>query len=176
MNKWSILILFFFVGFTANGQEEWTLQWCINYAWENNLSIKQGELNVDFAEIDKAQSLHNRYPSLSANSSLNSNFGRTIDPVTNEFITENFVSNNISLSSGIVVFNGFRISNAIKQARVDEASAKYDVEQLKRDVALTVANNYLGVLFAEENLNIAQSQKESITEQRDQIQSILRVR
>jgi len=165
MKRQLYILLFLLIASASQAQEEWSLLRCIEHAIENNLTIKQSELNVDFAKIDESQAKHNRYPSLNFGANLNSNFGRSTDPITNTNITQNFISNNLSLNSNVTIFNGFRISNTIKRSAVDTRANEYDLEQSKRDISLTVANNYLNVLLADENLRIAQSQLATSEEQ-----------
>lgn len=173
MKKQFYILLFLFLCVGVQAQEEWSLRRCVEHAIENNLTVKQAEINVDFAEIDQTQAKHNRYPSLNFGTGMNFNFGRTIDPISNEFIARNFISNNISLSSGVTIFNGFRISNAIKRSDIDKKASEYDLEQSKRDISLTVANTYLNALFADENLAIAKSQLSTSQEQLVQTQRLI---
>ena len=172
--KLQLYLLFFLLIFSSSqAQEEWSLLRCVEHAIENNLTIKQAELNVNFAEIDETQSKHNRYPNLNFSTSLNSNFGRSTDPITNDNITENFISNGVNLGSNVIVFNGFRIANSIKRSALDTRANEYDLEQTKRDISLNVANGYLSVLFADENLEIAKSQLATSREQLNQTQRLI---
>lgn len=173
MKKQFYILLFLLFSMASQAQEEWSLMRCIEHAIENNLSIKQAEISVDFAKIDETQAKHSRYPNLNFSSSLNSNFGRSTDPITNTNITQNFISNNVSLSSGVTVFNGFRIANSIKRSAIDIQASDYDLEQSKRDISLSVANSYLNALFADENLAIAQSQFGTSQEQLVQTQRLI---
>jgi len=175
MNRQLYILLFLLIASASQAQEEWSLLRCVEYALENNLTIKQAEINVNFAEIDETQSKHNRYPNLNFSTSLNSNFGRSTDPITNTNVTQNFISNSVSFGSNVTVFNGFRIVNSIKRASMDTEASKYDLEQTKRDISLNVANNYLNVLFADENLEIAKSQLETSKEQLKQTQRLIEV-
>lgn len=173
MKRQLYILFFLFIVSASQAQEEWTLLRCVEHALENNLSIKQAEISVDFAEIDEKQSKHSRYPNLNFSSSINSNFGRSTDPITNTNVTQNFISNNLSLSTGVTLFNGFRIANSIKRASMDSEASKYDLEQAKRDISLNVANSYLNVLFADENLQIAKTQLETSEEQLNQTQKLI---
>ena len=173
MKRQFYILLFLFFSFASQAQEEWSLLRCVEHAIENNLTIKQAEINVDFAKINETQSKHNRYPNLNFSSSLNSNFGRSTDPITNTNVTQNFISNNLSLSTGVIVFNGFRIANSIKQSAIDVKAGEYDLEQTKRDISLNVANAYLSVLFADENLAIAKSQLSTSEDQLVQTQRLI---
>jgi len=173
MNRLFTLLILLSISIAGQAQENWSLQRCIEYALENNLTIEQAELGVQNADIDITQAKHNRYPTLNASSSLNKNFGRSIDPVTNDFITQSFVGNNVGLQSGITLFNGFRIANSLKQAKINQIASKLDLDQSKRDISLAVANNYLSGLFADENLAIAQSQLETSKEQLAQTEKLI---
>lgn len=153
----------------GHAQVKWTLEACVNQAIEKSLQIQSGMLAVKSADINAAQATHARYPSLNAATNVGWNFGRTIDPTRNEFVTETFFNNGVSLSSSALVYNGNRINNTIKQAGLENRASSQDLEQLKRDVALNVATLYLNILFAKESIVNAQKQ---ITQTRSQ-QSLL---
>lgn len=156
------------------GQEEWGLQKCINTAIERNLSIKNIDLTLQGAEIDIKQAQHTRYPSLNGSVGMNLNFGRSIDPTTNSFVNNTFFSNNYSINSGVLLYNGGRINNTIKQAILSSQSAGYTKEQVERDIALNVATLYLNVLLANENIDIAQNNLDATKNQLDQMDRLIK--
>ncbi len=158
MNKSIIFVVCLLLSSLSYGQETWSLQKCISEAVGNSLEMQKAKLGVDFSDINVTQAKHNRYPSLSASSNLGLNFGRSINPITNLFETQSLFTNGFSINSGVTLFNGFRIANSLRQANIDREAFSYDVSQAERDIALSVANNYLSVLFAEENLTVANSQ------------------
>ena len=159
------IILFLLMSLQINAQDVWSLEKCINHAMKTNIDIQQADLNVDQAEINLSQSKQQRMPSLNANTGTNWNFGRTIDPTTNDFITETFFSNNYSLSTGVSVFNGFQINNSIQQSKLDLQAAQSDAVQTERNTALVVAQRYLDALFAKENISISERQLEQNQQQ-----------
>lgn len=145
-----------------NEQGEWSLEDCIDHAWDNNLQLQQQKLNVDFARENLTQSKASRYPTLNASASHAYNFGRTVDPFTNDFATESVRSNNFRLSSGVNIFNGFQIHNTIKQNEMELEATKFDLDKTYNDIALSVASAYLQVLFAVELVENAVNQLEVI--------------
>lgn len=161
------------MAYSAHAQKVWTLEACINTAIESSLEIEGANLNVDFAEIATRQAEHQRYPSLSVGTGANYNLGRSINPITNQFENQSFISNNYQLSSNVLIFNGFRLRNTLEQSKVNRDAAKYDVDQMQRDVALTVANSYLNALFAKEQLKIAQSQLDVSKKQLERTQQLV---
>ncbi|MCB1148244.1 MAG: TolC family protein [Leptospiraceae bacterium] len=156
-----------------NAQEKWTLQRCIDYAYQNNIQLKQAELNVDLSEADRLQSRGNALPNLNGQASHGYNWGQTIDPFTNSFATSRIRSNNIGLNTSVTLFNGFQNINSIKRSDLNLAVSEQNLDQAKNDLALNVANAFLNVLFNEEFLNIAQSNLESSTQQVDRISKLV---
>ncbi len=153
----------------VNGQdvgagETWSLEECINYAWENNLTVKNSELNQLGTEINLKQSQWAIAPNLNAGGSLGKSFGRTIDPVTNNFVSTDFLSGGISANANITLYQGGMMRNTIKRNRVDLEASQYDLEKTKNDIGLNVATNYLNVLLNAEQLSNAEFQLE-VTEQ-----------
>lgn len=156
----TILLLFSlsFVAGTSHCQEVWSLERSVTHALKNSIGILQSDIATSNAEIDLEVAKQARYPNLSAGTNLSWNFGRTIDPTSNSFITETFFSNNYSLGSGVLLYNGSRIKNTIKRREIDLKATQADAQQVAQDLSLTVAISYLNVLFALENIDISEKQ------------------
>lgn len=151
--KHSISLVFaFFILFTVNAQETWSLQKCIQFAQQNSLTVKQRQNQVDQAQLSLEESKNNRYPTLNSSIGGNINFGRTIDPVTNAFTSQSTITNSVGVGAGVTLYNGGRIKNQIKQSEIDLDAARADSEQAKNDLALNVAQAYLQILLDEEQL------------------------
>lgn len=162
MNKSALLSLFLLFVFPFSqgliSQTTWSLESCVERAMEQSLSVQSSALAEENSTLGLEQARLARYPSLNGNFNISANYGRTIDPTTNDFINKGFYSNNIGLSSGIILYNAGRLQKNIKQAEMSLLAAKTSTESVKYDIALRVANQYLAVLFAEENLNLAKEQ------------------
>ena len=101
------------------------------------------------------------------------NFGRVINPATNNFETENSFFQSYGLSSGVALFQGGAITNSIKQSNLDLKASMEDIEQAKNDLGLQVALAYLNVLFADENLVNARASMALTQAQLDQIDKFI---
>lgn len=167
-NITSAFLVLVFAG-NLSSQEVWGLEKCILHAQQASIVVNQTQLAVDQAKINLNQAKQSRNPNLNANTGVNWNFGRTIDPTTNDFITSTFFSNNLGLNTGVSLFEGFRIKNSIEQSEVDLEASKQDMDQARRDIGLTVSTNYLNVLFADENIKISERQLQLSQQQLDQI-------
>lgn len=143
---------------TVQAQEEWTLERCISYAIENNIQLKQSALQVESSKYDKTQSLAQMFPNLNASTGFSTNFGRNIDPGTNQFVNEQVNSNNFSVGSSVTLFNGLRLLNTFKKSQLDLLAAEYDMQGLSNDISMNIATAFMQVMFNEELLYVAQEQ------------------
>ncbi len=161
----------------ANGfsQKQFTLMECVEMALENNLQLRGIEFNKQNAEISLTQSRHAQLPNLGFSANFGNSFGRTVDPTSNSFISQSILSNGLSVNTGVLLFNGFRVQNTIEQNKLGTIAASKDIEQLRRDISLNVASAYLNILFANENIAIAENQLEQTMAQRDVMSRMIRV-
>jgi len=159
---------------TISAQELWSLEKCITHALQKNITIEQLRLAENLAALDVDQAEHAKYPNLNASGGANWNFGRTIDPVSNSFSTQTFFVNNLSLSSGVTIYNGGRLKKNLEQSKINQKASSFDTKQAERDIALFVANAYLTTLFAQENQKIVQSQLDLSTQQMEQVEKLIR--
>ncbi len=161
------IILASFIGICsyANGfaQSSMTLQKCIEYAWMNNLDVRQAMLSKASVDIDKSQSRTNMLPSISANAGQNYQFGRSIDRFTNQFINQTIRSNNMSVNASMLLFGGFQMQNNIRQMNASALASQENIEQVKNQIALNIANAFLQFIQAEENIHIAELQIQATT-------------
>ena len=151
----------------------WTLQQCVDYAQKNSLTIKRAKNMVEVATVNDLGNRMQRLPSVNANLDFGFNFGRTINPVTNEFISQTVGSSSPSVSAGILLYNGGIINNSIKQGRYDMLAAKLDTDAASNDIALQIALAYLNILLNQEQLNNAQKQLEQSTRQLEQTDRLI---
>ncbi len=158
---------------TAAAQDTWSLERCIRYAQENNITVQQAEANVKISALAQQQAKASRLPNVSASSNLGKQFGRTIDPTTNQFSTTSTSYNSVSLNAGISLFNGGQIHHTVKQAGWDVQAATADAAQTTNNLALQVARAYLNILLASEQLKNAQRRVVQSQEQLNLTQKLI---
>jgi len=155
----SVLALLFLINVHAQ-KKLWTLQECVNYALDNNITIKQNKLNVEISQENVNSSKGNFLPNLNASTNGTLNFGSGFDPVSQNRVSTSTYGGSFGINSGVTVFNGYRNLNTYKQAKLGVEGSKLDLEKIQDDISLFVVNTYLNVLFAKENLNVAKVQYE----------------
>lgn len=128
-------------------QKRWSLDQCINFAWDKNFSIHTQELGVRIRKADLKQAGNDLLPSLSFQSSFNQNYGRSIDPTTNTYIDVQFFNNGYGVSSSVDIFNGFMKLNTIEMQRLNYEAEKNRLQQVRNEVAFLVINSFFDVLL-----------------------------
>lgn len=128
-------------------QKRWSLDQCINFAWDKNFSVHTQELGVRIRKADLMQAGNDLLPSLSFQSSFNQNYGRSIDPTTNTYIDVQFFNNGYGVSSSVDIFNGFMKLNTIEMQRLNYEAEKNRLQQVRNEVAFLVINSYFDVLL-----------------------------
>lgn len=167
MKKLLLCCILITTAWAAHAQEKkvWTLQECIDYALKNNLTVKTNLLNAETSKVNLDQSKFQMLPTLNGGGSFGYNWGRSIDPTTNQFVTDRINSINFQANSSLLLFNGFRLFNFYKQSLVDNEAAAEDFIKAKNDVILNVITLYMSVVFNKELLNNTQSQLATTTQQ-----------
>jgi outer membrane protein len=163
--KLTIIALTILAAQQLTAQEIWTLERCVAQAQEMNRTVKQSQVAVKNAKLTNKQDANALYPTLNANSNLGFNFGRVVNPATNQFENTNSTFNSWSLSSNVTVYNGGRLRNQIKQSANDIKAAEADLEQTAQGIALQVAQSYLQILLNEEQLKNTQRRVQTTQEQ-----------
>ena len=137
-----------------------TLQDAVNMAIEKNISIKQSELNLENSELGKSDAIGNFLPRVSASANHQWNIGRGINITTNviEDVTTSFSS--MSAGFGLDVYNGLRNVYQLHRANLELLASQYQLDDMKDDIKLLVANSYLQIMFNKEILKVQKSQLE----------------
>jgi outer membrane protein len=153
------LFFLMLVGMQLSAQEKkWTLEECVDYAIKNNISIKQSELDLKTSSVDKLEAIGGFLPTLSGNANYSVNTGASINPVTNQFQNQTFKSFSASANSSIVLFNGLANWKTLQRAQLNKIANSYRLDKMKDDIALSVANAYLQILFNKEQLKVQWNQ------------------
>ena len=176
MKKRCVLFLSWLLLFPAflQAQNTWSLEECIHYAWENNLTIKQQELGVRQSENIHFQSKMAFTPSLSARVSENINWGQSVDLSTLTILNHVRSSNTgVGIYADMDLFSGLQRLNTVKQEKSKWHIAVEEVQKLKNDISIEITRSYLNVLLAGEILQAAIQSRESVAEQRNRTKKLV---
>ncbi|MFR9165338.1 MAG: TolC family protein [Dysgonomonas sp.] len=166
-------IVFFFSCLCGQAQTKWTLRQCIDYAIENNITVKQQEIIVENSKIDLSTSKNSRLPDLNASLNQSFNFGQSTDYTTNITRMNNTSGARFSVESTMPLFTGLRIPNERKMNELNLKSAIEGLNKIKDNMELQVTSYYLEVLFKKEILKAYQEQAELTSQQVEKTQTLV---
>ena len=135
----------------------WTLAECVRHAQENNITLKQTELQVKQQELMLETAKGSRLPQVSGSASENFSFGRGLT-ADNTYSNTNTTSTGISLGAAVPIFQGSRINNSIKESDLNLKAATADLEKARQDMSVAVAQAYVQILYNMELLDVALNQ------------------
>lgn len=160
---------------TAIGQKLWTLNNCIQYAKANNLSIKESEIDLQAANINKIKAKMNFLPSVNGNVAYNFNTGKNINPVTNQYENTIFQSASGGIGASVSLFEGLQNWRKLKQAELNVIASHYKLDKMKDDIILMIIKAYGDVLSNKEQIKNLKTQlqisKENLERTRELIAS-----
>lgn len=157
--RFSLRLLFFLslsliVRLNAVSQT-WTLDQCVQVAWENNIQLKQAEWSEKQIALNGMTAMGAMMPNLNAQATHGYNWGQRIDPFTNSFASERIQSNSFGISSSIDLFTGGQNWANYQKTIQDKEAAHWSLENTRNQVALQTANAFLNVILNAELEKIA---------------------
>jgi outer membrane protein len=157
----------------AHAQKVWSLQECISYALENNLQVKQQELNVQYNKNNYSQSFYSTLPNLNGQFSHGYNSGKYT--YQGDLFKNNAWSGNLGLTSSLTLFNGLQILNNIKEKKYLFLQSQSDLKKKENDISIDLATAYLQILFSKELTDVAKSKLDVTSMQVERTKKMLDV-
>ncbi|KQC32193.1 transporter [Nonlabens sp. YIK11] len=157
----------------STNNKQWTLSECVQYALENNISIKQSQLDIESADADRLNAFGNFLPTANASGGVSENTGLSFNPVTNNAQTTTFLSVTGRINIGYTLFDGLRNVRQLQQAKIAQIASLYRLDKMKDDISLFVANSYLEILTNKANLEVLQSQNQVTLDQIERTQELV---
>lgn len=136
-----------------------TLDECVAYAIDHNLTVRQREIDRSSAEQQVISAKDALLPQISAGGQQSWNFGRSLN---SQNIYANHNTANFGLSAGLQLplFNGLQTMRNIDYAKASLVAVIEGLEAAKDDVTLHVMAQYLQVLYCSELEGVAMAQAE----------------
>lgn len=164
MKKVWIIVL----GLTSMGlsaQKRWSLRECVDYAVEHNLQVIQNEYSKQIQDSNLKIAKKNYLPSVSASVGNTVSFGQA--SLGTGSIRNDRFSNNANLGADILVYNNGRLEKTVRKTEFDVEASQYDIETIKNDISLQIAQQYLTTLLNKEIVKISQAAVENAQKQAD---------
>ncbi|MCL6523458.1 MAG: TolC family protein [Thermoflavifilum sp.] len=158
IRRCTFIIGLWMLGTAGYAQQLWSLQQCVDYALTHNIQIQQAEIQKRLNQLILHQSQLSRLPNLSAGINNGFNFGRSIDPTTNQFINKQLYYLGGSVNMSVNLFSGLQKTHTIQANKFTLAASEQLERKMQNDVALNVATAYLQILLNTEQLRATRQQ------------------
>ena len=155
----TVFLTLFHLESSANSLSDslWTLEQCIKTAQEDNYQIKKQQQDIETGTINKHQAKAMLTPTVYGTANNNWNFGRSIDPFTNQFTNSTILAQNYGVTSSWILFQGFQNQRSIQYNNSELRALNEDMNALKENVALEVTSYFMDVLYFREEVKIRKS-------------------
>ena len=174
LKQYTILLLFCLCA-AHSAATSLSLRDCMEYAIAHSAKMEIQRANNDDARIARREAILRAFtPTIQGGTYASLNFGRGIDPETNNYISTTSFNNGYSLSGAITLFNGFSAVNNLKITKTAIKMGIAEEQQLRDQICLAVMEAYCNVLYftqmtealqvqvatANSNLQLAQRQEQ----------------
>ena len=146
----------------ALAQKQWTLQDCIDYAMENNITLMKSQLQKRTAteELKGAKAALLPTVSASTNQSLgyqpwkDSGMSYVTNGTVNTKVDKTYYTGSYSLSGQWTVWNGNRNINTIRLDRLSEEQAELSTRETANSIQERIAQLYIQILYLNEAIHV----------------------
>lgn len=152
------LLAFLLFANPVAAQDNWSYQRCLDYALTHNLTLQQSVLQKRLQELTLKQNRMSQLPSIGAGANAGYRFGRSIDPTTNTFVTQTLFNAGLNMNLDADLFGWFTKQNTIKASKYQVYAANFQLEKARNDMGVNVANAFLQILLANEQVKISKAQ------------------
>ena len=138
------------VALGAHAQKKWTLKECIDYAIENNVTLKQVKLKAKSAQEDVKQSRAALLPTVTAST----NQGVGYSPFDESGVEKTYYSGSYNLNAQWTVWNGGQNTNALKINKLTAEQSELSVDETSNDIQETVTKLFVQILYMTEAIEV----------------------
>ena len=165
----------------AADAKEWSLQDCINYALQNNISLQKTQIQKLSAEEDYLQSKAALLPSLSASTNQNINYtpwvssGISGDGYSKASIDKVYYNGTYSLMGNYTIWNGNKKQNQVKLNKLVSEAAQLDSATQAVKLQEQIAQLYVQILYSTEAIKVNQESYKSSLENEERGKEMVNV-
>jgi len=150
-------------------QKAWTLEDCINYAKEHNITLQKALLQKKSAEEDVKSSQAALLPSLSASTNQSIGYRPWQDNGTttvtngqvNTKVNKSYYNGNYGLNASWTVWNGNKNRNTLRQNRLTAEQAGLEAEVTANSIQEQIAQLYVQILYLTEAVKVSEQSLET---------------
>ena len=184
MKKGITIIAVLLTGLQAmTAQQAWTLDDCLKYAREHNITLQKARLQQQSAEEDVMSAKAQLLPSLSASTNHSVGYRPWQDNGTttvtngqvNAKVEKSYYNGSYGVNAQWTVWNGNKNRNTLRQNRLTAEKAGYDAETTANSIQEQIAQLYVQILYLNEAVKVSEQSLETSKKNEERGQQMLEV-
>lgn len=169
MKRTFVIMMAAFMAIGTSAQKTWTLEDCINYAMQNNITLKKSKLQRQSAAEDVKQSKAALLPSLNASTNQSLGYRPWQDSGTttvtngtvNTKVSKSYYNGSYGLNASWTVWNGGRNTNQVKLNELSAQQAELSEAETANSIQEKIAQLYVQILYLTEAVNVDKASLET---------------
>ena len=157
---------------SAHAQKQWTLKDCIDYAMQNNITLKQAVLKKESATEDRKQSQAALLPSLTATTNQSLGYSPWMEGVN---VKKGSYSGTYGINAQWTVWNGGQNRNAVKNNDLAEQQAELSAQETANNIQERIAQLYVQILYMNEAIEVNRQSLEASKKNEERGKTMLEV-
>ena len=178
-----LFIVYCFSFSPAWAQKQWTIDDCIAYAMQNNITLQKSRLQLQSAGEDVRASKGALLPTLNANTSHSLGYRPWQDAGTatvtngmvNTKVDKTYYNGSYGLNVQWTVWNGNKNRNTLKMNRLSEQQAELSVQEQANSIQERIAQLFVQCLYLNEAIGVTQASLETSKKNEERGKEIVEV-
>ena len=165
MNRTITIFLFGLFADFLLAQSVMSLRDCMEYAIEHSVNVEIQRTHIDDARIARREAILKAFtPTIDAGTYAYLNFGRSVDPETNTYLSTTSFNNGYSVAGSLVLFNGFSAVNNMKISKIAMKMGVTQEQQIVDELCLAVMEAYCNALYFSQLVEVMKVQVVTMSE------------
>ena len=169
--KKMVILLAAWCCLSMHAQKKWTLDDCINYAMENNVSMKLAKLQKQSAQEDVEQSKAALLPTLSAST----NQGVGYSPFDDTGADKAYYNGTYNVNAQWTVWNGGQNTNTVKLNKLAQEQADLSATETANSLQEQITKLYVQILYQAEAIEVNRQSLETSKKNEERGQQMVEV-
>ncbi len=161
--------LFLFAFIPTQAQKQWTMQECIDYAMQNNITLQKARLSQQSAVEDVKGSKGALLPTVSASANQSLGYrpwqdtGSTTvtNGMVNTKVDKTYLNGSYGVNAQWTVWNGNKNTNNVKLNKLSGQQAELQVAETANSIQERIAQLYVQILYLDESIKVSKASLET---------------
>ena len=175
--------LFLFTFMPTHAQKQWTMQECIDYAMQNNITLQKARLSQQSAVEDVKGSKGALLPTVSASANQSLGYrpwqdtGSTTvtNGMVNTKVDKTYLNGSYSVNAQWTVWNGNKNTNNVKLNKLSGQQAELQVAETANSIQERIAQLYVQILYLDESIKVSKASLETSQKNEERGKEMLEV-